>query len=268
MEMFLEDILKRLKSLRKTINNDEAIFVSKKIYTTEAHSISLLWFDEVSSKLENENILSEDLVQTYGDHFKRLLHLSSGKNRKKAYQDIFKKIITPFNKELLIPVKTTIKPQKTTFNNIIQSLQDKEEDDYVKEAIACANANLLRAAVVMGWCATVNRIHKKIEQLEFVKFNVMSASLASKIKGRFKRFNKTFNVNSINEIREVFDTDILWIIEGMELIDSNQHTRLKSCFDMRCHSSHPGEAPITEYNLMSFFSDIDQIVLSNNKFSL
>ena len=79
-------------------------------------------------------------------------------------------------------------------------------------------------------------------------------------KGRFKKFNKEFHVQSLSEIRQVFDSDILWIIEGLGLIDINQHTRLKGCFDMRCHCSHPGDAPVTEYNLISFFSDINEII--------
>lgn len=54
----------------------------------------------------------------------------------------------------------------------------------------------------------------------------------------------------------------------MLLIDSNQHTRLHSCFDLRNHSGHPGEAPVTEYNLLSFFSDLIEIVLKNPKFSV
>jgi hypothetical protein len=66
----------------------------------------------------------------------------------------------------------------------------------------------------------------------------------------------------------VFDAVILWIVEGMGLIDSNQHTRLASCFDMRNQAAHPGEAPSTEYNLLSFFSDIKEIVLANPKFML
>jgi hypothetical protein len=37
---------------------------------------------------------------------------------------------------------------------------------------------------------------------------------------------------------------------------------------MRCHCAHPGEAPITEFNLMSVFSDIQRIVLENPKFAL
>jgi hypothetical protein len=53
----------------------------------------------------------------------------------------------------------------------------------------------------------------------------------------------------------------------MELIDSNQHSRLRHCFDMLNHSAHPGQAPISE-NLYSFFSDITQIVLKNPKFAI
>ena len=66
----------------------------------------------------------------------------------------------------------------------------------------------------------------------------------------------------------VFDSDILAILEGMEMIDVNQKTRLVSCFEMRCHSGHPGEAPITKYNVLSCFSDIVEIIFANSKFSL
>jgi len=54
----------------------------------------------------------------------------------------------------------------------------------------------------------------------------------------------------------------------MQLIDNNQHTRLHSCFELRSQCSHPGEAPITEYNLLSFFSDINEIVFKNPKLAM
>jgi hypothetical protein len=101
-----------------------------------------------------------------------------------------------------------------------------------------------------------------------VNFNTASAKMASANAGRFKRFSKVFKVSSLDELKEVFDNDVLWVIEGMSLVDLNQHTRLKSCFDMRNHCAHPGEAPITPYNLMSFFSDINEILFKNTKFTL
>jgi hypothetical protein len=94
------------------------------------------------------------------------------------------------------------------------------------------------------------------------------SSMASQNQGRFKRFNSPQNINSISELREVFDTVILWIIEGMLLIDSNQHTRLKGCFDLRCQCAHPGDAPVTEFNLLSYFSDLNEIILRNQKFQI
>jgi hypothetical protein len=120
----------------------------------------------------------------------------------------------------------------------------------------------------MGWSAAIDRIHRKIEQTGFAAFNTVSAQMANQTKGRYKHFNQKQNIASLSELREVFDNIILWIIEGMGLIDSNQHTRLKSCFEMRCQCAHPGEAPITEYNLMSFFSDIQRIVLENSAFTI
>lgn len=84
--------------------------------------------------------------------------------------------------------------------------------------------------------------------------------------GRFKKYKKLYVINSISELRTVFDSDLLWILEGMQLIDVNEHTRLTSCFDMRCHAGHPGAAPITKYNVLSCFSDIVEIIFTNPEF--
>ena len=53
-----------------------------------------------------------------------------------------------------------------------------------------------------------------------------------------------------------------------ELIDANQHERLSICFTMRNNAAHPGEATITEPNLLSAFSDLKTIVFDNPKFKL
>lgn len=155
---------------------------------------------------------------------------------------------------------------REALNSMLSGIPNKEEDAYLQEAAACVSANLFRGAAVLGWCATIDRIHRVIEQIGFNRFNTVSHQMNAAQSGRFKRFSKPQNVSSIGELREVFDTEILWILEGMQLIDSNQHTRLRSCFDLRCQCAHPGEAPVTEYNLLSFFSDISAIVLANPKF--
>jgi hypothetical protein len=128
-------------------------------------------------------------------------------------------------------------------SEVLGGLPSAEENEYLKEAIDCARHDFYRASVVLGWCATTDRIHRVIEKTGFPNFNVASASMASQTKGRFKKFNAVQNVSSMSDMREVFDTVVMWVLEGVQFIDSNQHTRLRSCFDMRCPCAHPGDAP-------------------------
>lgn len=87
--------------------------------------------------------------------------------------------------------------------------------------------------------------------------------------GRYKRFNKKYDIQNLTDLRmTVFDNDLLWVLEFMGAIDGNQHDRLEICFTMRNSCAHPGEAVVTEENILSFFSDIDTIVLANPTFNL
>ena len=143
-----------------------------------------------------------------------------------------------------------------------------DEGDFLDEAQRCLSVEALRGCIVLGWCATISRIHHKIEEIGFAAFNKATEEMAAKTVGRFKPYNKKFSVESLSELQRVFDTELLWILEYLTLIDSNQHQRLRHCFDLRNHSAHPGLAPITGENLYSFFSDITKIVLKNPKFEL
>ena len=144
----------------------------------------------------------------------------------------------------------------------------EDEKDYLDEAAKCARQNCLRAAIILGWCAAMNRMHRKISEEGFSNFNRATRDMKARTYGRFKRFNKEYRINSISELREVFDTDILWVLEFLGHIDSNEHQRLRYCFLLRNNSAHPGEAPITGENLYSFYSDIMRIVLKNKRFEL
>jgi hypothetical protein len=179
-------------------------------------------------------------------------------------------VLKSFRVDLVLPIQTAPRliKQVTALDTMLTGFSSVEEDEFFKEATKCANGGLMRASAVMGWCACIDRIHKRIEGIGYAKFNSVSQTMTAQSSGRFKRFNAPQKVGSMSELREVFDSNILWILEGMELIDNNQHTRLRSCFELRCQSAHPGDAPMTEYNLMSFFSDINEIVFKNPQFSI
>jgi hypothetical protein len=267
----LKTFLAEVKKLRADVKAIPTSTVGSKELRGRAEVLGSKWCNEISPELDANDGFAADLIARYTEGFSKLIALSAPSNRKSSYMSVLDVVIKDFRKDFVLPIQqgnVKLSGGSSTFDAFLSKVAPSDEGAYFKEAISCAKHGYLRAATVMAWCTAIDRIHRKIEEIGFARFNVTSAQMASQTAGRFKRFNQTQNVSSLSELREVFDTTVLWIIEGMGLIDSNQHTRLRSCFEMRCHSAHPGEAPTTEYNLLSCFSDIDQIVLVNPKFAL
>lgn len=258
-----------LGALARAVKKETAASIARQSIRAEALRIGQSWFSEVRPAIEG-GVIPADVLDRYGKGFQRLVKISSPNNLKTSYLDTLDGLTKKFKADILLPLQTAAPPAKKTtiFDGIFASLGETDVDDaYLKEAIDCARAGFIRAAAVMGWCAAIARIHRTIERIGFAKFNVASSMMASQTQGRFKKFNKTQNVLSLSDLQLVFDSDVLWILEGMQIIDANQHARLRSCFELRNHSGHPGEAPVTDYNLLSFFSDIIEIVLKNPKFA-
>jgi len=264
----LRNLQTDLQTLRTEVTIVETDRIAKKSILSRAETIGAGWFSEFSEPLVREFDINPALVESYSNHFGRLIKISAPNNQKKSYMDTLRSILKSFRDDLIIPIQTRPKgaAKVSLLIQVLEGLPSSIENEYLKEAIECARHDFYRAAAILGWCAAIDRIHRVIENRGFSKFNVTTAEMASQTKGRFKRFSSVQNVASLSELREVFDTIILWVIEGMGLIDSNQHTRLRSCFELRCQCAHPGDAPITEYNLLSFFSDLNEIVLKNDKF--
>jgi hypothetical protein len=267
----LKTFFDEIQALRAKVKIINAINVNPVPIRNHAEKIGTDWCSDFAPRLKGISGFESLTVTKYTPHFERLIKLSASNNSKASYLSALDAVTKAFRKDFILPIqqnKVTLAAPVTMFDQFLSTITSSDEGEYFREAISCAKANYLRAATVLAWCTAIDRIHRKIVEMGVAKFNVTAAFLASQKSGRFKKFTKTFNINSISDLREVPDNDVLLVIEGMSLIDSNQHTRLRSCFDMRNQSAHPGEAPITEYNLASHFSDIDQILLSNPKFEL
>jgi hypothetical protein len=264
----LEAILQRTKALRKDMKAETNARVFKNGLRQEAAALGADWHKNYAPSLKHS--LSLELTDKYGTLYKRLIQLSVPGSRRTLYLETLETIIRPFIADVIIPSHqgSLNAAAPSSFDAFFAGLSNADESEYLKEAVACAREGHHRAAVVLGWSAAIDRIHRVVEHKGFAKFNNTSHQMSAATAGRYKKFTKAQNVNNLAEMREVFDSVILWVIEAMGLIDTNQHTRLGSCFDMRCHGAHPGNAPITPYNLMSFFSDLDQIVFMNPTFKL
>lgn len=265
----IKEIDKALGELSKEINESKGKYVSKKQTMQNAELVAKKWFELVEPCAEHFGF-STVVESKYHRLFEQLLGLSLKQSWKLTYKKTITAISEKFKEDiLLVVIKSADKI--TSFANLPNILENatEEERDYLNEALGCAKNGYLRASMVLVWCAAINRMQKTIEKLGFDEFNKKSEEMKKICDGRFKRFKKSFNVHSLSELRaSVFDTDLLGVLEYWWLIDANQHERLSVCFIMRNNAAHPGEATITEPNLLSAFSDLKTIIFDNPKFKL
>lgn len=264
----------KTKDIHRKVSEITSQQITNKDLKEEINSFASSWFSSLSMELVSFG-LEEDVKQVYDEAFKTILTLSLKISRRSSYEKQFQIIEKNFLEDLVVFIQTEGKianEDDSKFSEealkLLEKLADNNENEYLSEALGCWEHDYLKAAVVLAWCAAIDRIHKVIEKKGFQIFNSTSSYMKAQTSGRYKRFTKEFTVNSLSELQLVFDSDILWVLEGMQLIDTNEKTRLSSCFDMRCHSGHPGAAPITKYNVLSCFSDIIEIVLANHKFEI
>lgn len=265
-----------IKLARKRIASSNTILVNSQDERNQYYDLSSYWFKNFSKVLSSYGV-SANSVNKFDSAFKALLKLSSQASRRSSIRNQLEIIYVDFNNEIVIflmtdanePCEVNHQELGDEVLTLLEKIPDKEENKYLQEALGCWKSNYLKGATILLWCAGIDRIHKVIEQNGFELFNKSSAQMKNQSTGRFKRFTKQYNIQSISELRStVFDNDLLWVLEGMQLIDANERTRLAGCFEMRCNSGHPGDAPITKYNVLSCFSDIIEIILANPKFFL
>jgi len=263
----LERFKSMLRALRKELSALKTQRVSKKAMRTAADEVANFWVEELRSPLEHRFKLPSVTVAGASELVKRLHVLSRPNNLVHSYIEVVDGLLKDFDDLFILPIKQTSSRVERILDltKLIPSLPNPDESAYLKEAVDCAGGGFLRAAVVMGWCAAIDRVQRKIMALGFAAFNNASTAIKNQTSGKFKRWNKEFKVSTLSELQQVFDTDLIVVMEGMGLIDGNQAERLETCFQYRCHSAHPGEAPIGEPHVIAFFIDIAQIILANTR---
>jgi hypothetical protein len=267
----LEELEGRLRQLRKAVDENPSDRISRMAVRGEAAAIADLWVEKLRSPLEYRFKLPKETIEAYASGFKRLHVLSRPNNHKSSYLAAINSLLKKFKDRLVLPVQQFSEATEQVLDlfNLVRGLSDAAESAYLREAIECAARGYRRASIVMGWCAAVDRIQRKIQSLGLDKFSQASGAMKGQTSGRFKRWNKEFNVSTLNELQEVFDADLIWICEWMGLLDSNQGDRLRDvCFMYRNQSAHPGQAPIEDAHLVAFFTDINAIILTNPKFAV
>jgi len=266
----LRQYKKDLSALKREVRKLDTERVSKKALRDSAENLASKWVEEIRSPLEHKYKIDKKVIEDTSEKIKKLHVLSRPNNQKSSYTRCINKILKDFDNKFILPIQQEVEEvhEIPELQKILNKITDQNETEYLAEAISCAQLGYYKAAVVMGWCAAIDRIQRKIMAIGFGEFNKASRNIKAQTSGKFKRWNKEFNITTLSGLQTVFDTDLIIILEGMGLIDGNQSQRLETCFQYRNHSAHPGEAPIEPAHAVSFFVDMDKIILSNSEFSL
>jgi hypothetical protein len=263
----LRDLHERLASISRIIQVTTTVLLSPEVFNQEVDDAVRVWAEQLETDVVKFGV-GEAVCAKYRDGLKKLHSLSSKRNKRKSHQRAVKALLGDFHSDLLQPVMFhgDADPSEA-IKQIIADIPYPDQKGYLEEALRCIEADCKRATAVLGWSAAMHHVHSKIEELGFDKFNTASVALAKK-GGRFKHFKGTAPLESISDLREMPDRIILTILDGMELLESNQRQRLESCLDMRIQASHPGDADITMPNLESLFSDLSTLVFKNPKLAV
>ena len=256
--------------MKKAVNALRTDTVSRNEIRDKADAIASSWVEDLRSPLEHRFKISPTTIAEMAEWMKRLHILSRPNNLKSSYLDLLSDVLKDFEDKFVLPIKQMATNVESILDltKLVPNLPDPDESSYLREAIECAAAGHYRASIVLGWCCVIDRFQRKIQALGFDAFNRKSTSLKNQTSGKFKRWKKEFNIMTLSELQEVFDGDLIVVLEGMELLDGNQAERLSTCFQYRCHSAHPGQAPINDVHVVAFFNDITEIVLQNVKFKI
>jgi len=266
----LEEFRNDLLDLRKKVSAIPRKTVSQVATRSAADAVATKWVEELRSPLEHKFKLPDFVIQSTSQHMKRLHVLSRPNNLKESYLETINAVLSKFDDKFILPIKQTATNVETLLDlqKLIPSLPDPSESNYLQEAIDCANSGFKRAAIILCWCAGIDRIQKTLTKIGLDQFNNISTKLKAQSSGKFKNWNKEFNITTLAELQTVFDNDLIVVMEGMNLIDGNQADRLRTCFQYRNHSAHPGLAPIEDPHLVAFFTDINVIIFQNPTFKV
>lgn len=263
----LTELQTGLTKISKTIQTTTTVLLAPAVFGDDVSDAVRVWSERIEKDIVKFGV--EAAVYTnYRERLRELHSLSSKRNKRKSHQRAIKELLADFQVDLVQPVMFHggADPSEA-IRQIIADIPYPDQKGYLEEALRCIEADCKRATAVLGWSAAMHHLHTKIEELGFDTFNKASAGLVNK-KGRFKNFKGTAPLESISDLREMPDRVILTILDGMELLESNQRQRLESCLDMRIQASHPGDADVTMPNLESFFSDLSTLVFKNPKLAV
>ncbi|MDA8001289.1 MAG: hypothetical protein MPL62_08370 [Alphaproteobacteria bacterium] len=260
LSAWIDGLSASLKSVKQALVSHGRIYTSEIIRDT-LRSVATTWFDKKDDLVKAG--ISEELVNPCNKWFEKMAEQSLYRSRRDSCLNTVNRLVPLLGKELTLAVmKLPASDVHIQYLGMIFSDLDIQKIPDLEAAVESVRAEQYESSLVQGWSAAMSYIHAKIVEVGFAEFNRVCLELVS-ASGRYKKFTNKHTVSNRASLQKISDSDILWIIEYWGMIDNNQHDRLEQLLVMRHNSAHPGDAPITPVNTLSFFSDLKEIIFLN-----
>src|SRR4051812_2636023 len=175
----LDQLKKELQSLKKDVVDVKGTTINRVGIRKRTDAIANMWVEELRSSLEHKFKLPKDLIEKTAAEMKQLHVLSRPSNLKSSYLKTINSTLSKFDDKFVLPIKQSATEVENIIDlqKLVPGLADPEESDYLKEAIECAEAGHKRAAIVLGWCALIDKLQKQIVRIGLDKFNAASTKV-------------------------------------------------------------------------------------------
>jgi hypothetical protein len=144
-----------------------------------------------------------------------------------------------------------------SLHSLIQKIPDKDEREYIEEAVSCLSPmnNASRAAIIMGWTGTVYSLRRKVDKQGPSGYAAFTLYL--------KKINPKRSASTFNDLEDVKDAELLDICEKLDIIKGKSiKDQLAQWLTFRNGVGHPTNVKPGIYKVKAFFEDIIQYVLA------
>jgi site-specific recombinase XerD len=132
----------------------------------------------------------------------------------------------------------------------ILGIPNKDEADYLREALVCMNSGSLRAGIIFAWTAAVINLRNKC----FIHGKVtLNAALT-------KHNPKAKEVKKIEDFSYINDALLLLTCQELGEIDKGEKDSLEDCLDTRNKCGHPGKHKPKPIKAAAIMEELIQIV--------
>ncbi len=143
---------------------------------------------------------------------------------------------------------------KNDLRALAKKIKNEESRDFLEEAIDCLNIGAKRAAVIMTWILTMDKLQEHI----FTRKN----KLNDFNKEWLKISSKKRKISDIKEFSDIKEERFIELCRASGIIDGNEKKILDVKLGIRNTASHPNKIKIKDSKVIDFVEDLIENILT------